>query len=183
MIRLNLGCGRRPETGWVNVDIRPGNGVDVVLDLDPANCLADFATGSVERIRAWGLLEHLWHWENLVHESARVLAPAGSFEIRVPHRMDYVAYHVRHFDENTFNPYRSDYKPRELDLVRRTHAWGSLEFREPYFTLAEMWIEHWVPFSWHVRKYVGVDVSRWPLGRRLNLHVILRRNGTAWTSS
>lgn len=176
-VKLNLGCGRHREPGWINADVRLSDAVDVRLDAEKP---LPFKTRSLAGIRAIGLLEHLWHWENLMMEAARVLHPGADFEISVPHKMDYVAHHVRHFDENTFNPYRSDYVPRELDFVRRPHTWGSLEFQEPFFTLRDLRFEHRVPFSWHLEKYLHVDASRLPLGRKLNLVVILRRNDTPW---
>ncbi len=181
VVRLNLGCGRNPIPGWINVDVRAGPGVDVHADLDGPGCLGEIARdGSVDEVKALGLLEHLPHYENLVLEVARVLRQGGRFEIRVPYRMDYVAYHVRHFDKGTFNPWRSDYAPRELDLVRRPHSYGSLEFSAPYFTEEEKWVQHWIPFSWHVQKYLHLNITKLPLGRRLNLHLILRRNDNPW---
>ncbi len=176
-VKLNIGCGRGPEPGWVNADIRITRGVDIRLNAEKP---LPFKTGSVDGIRALGILEHLFHWENLMEEAARILRPGADFEIRVPYRMDYVAYHVRHFDENTFNPYRSDYFPRELDFVRRKHTWGSLEFQEPYFTLEEMWVQHRVPFSWHLEKYLHLKAWRLPLGPKMNLILTLRRNESAW---
>lgn len=35
-LKLNLGCGRVPLEGHINIDVMPGPGVDVVLDLDRA---------------------------------------------------------------------------------------------------------------------------------------------------
>ncbi len=34
--RLHLGYGRSPLQGWINLDLMPGDGVDVVADLDVA---------------------------------------------------------------------------------------------------------------------------------------------------
>ena len=177
-MRINLGCGHNPIPGWINADIRSGLGVDIVLDAEKP---LPFKTSSIDEIRAFGLLEHLWHWELLMTEAARVLRAGGAFGIRVPYKTDYVPYHVRHFDKNSFNPYRSDYRHRDYDLRRRTHSFASLEFSEPYFTLDEMWVEHWIPFTWHIEKYLRIkNVSRLPIGRRLNLNVTLRRNGEPW---
>lgn len=180
MVKLNLGCGRNPEPGFVNIDIRAATGVDVVRDLDPEGCLHDVPTASVEHVRAFGLLEHLWHWENVVHEVARVLMRHGAFEIRVPYRTDYVAYHVRHFGKDTFNPYRSDWRRRNDFFLPEVPRFGSLEFQEPYFTLKERWTEHHIPLSWHIERYTGINVARLPLGPRLNLRFVLERNETPW---
>lgn len=179
-MRLNLGCGRNPMKGeeWLNADIRVAPGVQCRIDAEKP---LPFKTASVDGVRALGLLEHLWRWEILMTEVARILRSGADFEIKVPYKTDYVAYHVRHFAKDTFNPYRSDYVPIELDFIRRKHVYGSLEFREPYFTLKDMWVEHWVPFSWHVEKYLGINARKLPFGKRVNLCVTLTRNETPWS--
>ncbi|SRR6266516_3132473 len=176
-VRINLGSGRTVEAGWVNADIRKAPGVTVRLDAEKP---LPFRTASVDLLRAHGLLEHLWHWEDLMIEAARVLKPRGRFEIKVPYRIDYAAYHVRYFDKRTFDPYRSDSVQPSSDMIPRRLVFGSLEFREPYFTLAEMWIEHRIPFAWHFRQYLGINAAKLPLGKRLNLFVTLSRNEAPW---
>ena len=182
--RLNLGCGRHPIPGWVNVDVRPGPGVDLTLDLDVPDALASFPTASVEAVRAHGLLEHLWHWEGLVFEVARVLRPGGHFDVRVPYKaaQDYTPYHVRRFDKHSFDPYRSDGYARDYDLRRRVHTSASLEWHRPYFTLAEEGTEHWFPFAWHLAAHTPLKerAYRLPFGPRKVLWFVLRRNATPW---
>jgi predicted SAM-dependent methyltransferase len=82
-IRLNLGCGHLPIDGYVNVDMRPLPGVDVVAGVDqlPAD------EGSVAEIFSAHLLEHfpeeqlrrqlLPYWWSL-------LQPGGTFRAVVP---------------------------------------------------------------------------------------------------
>jgi len=49
MRRLNLGCGRNPFTGWINVDVAALPGVDVVADLNAcAHQSLPFLPNSVE---------------------------------------------------------------------------------------------------------------------------------------
>ncbi len=179
-MKLNLGSGRVPKKDFVNIDIRDGQGIDIRSDLDVPDSLAMIRTASVDEVHALGILEHLPHWENLLLEIARVLRPHGHVLVRVPYGMDYVAYHVRHFDRNTFNPFRSDYVHIDDDLIARKKTWGSLEFREPYFILERRWIQHFVPFAYHAKKYFGIDVTKLPVGKRLNLMFELRRNETTW---
>ena len=181
-MKLNLGCGRHPMPGWVNIDIRDGPGVDYRIDLDKPNALQEFGTGEVTQVRALGIFEHLWHWEDLMLEIARVLKPgAGLVEIRVPYKNDYVAYHVRHFDMYTFDPFRSDFLRKGYDLRRHKPEFGSLEFGEPYFILANLWVEHFYPFAWHLAKYgLGDRAYKLPLGKAINLNVTLKRNERPW---
>ena len=55
--RLNIGCGRRPVSGAVNLDVSEGLGADVVHDL---NCLPwPFADDTFDEVHAY---EHRWAW-------------------------------------------------------------------------------------------------------------------------
>ena len=183
-IRLNLGCGRNPIPGYVNIDNREGPGVDRTMDLDRPNSLSEFATGSVEVAKAHGLLEHPWHWENLVEEVGRVLLPGGIFDVRVPFKtsQDYTPYHVRRFDKHSFDQYRADAVRLDYDLVRRRHTSASLEFSHPYFTLDRLTTEHWFPFAWHLATHtpLGQGAYRLPFGPRRVLCFVLRRNSEPW---
>jgi len=98
-VRLNLGSGRRPRTGWVNVDLHE-RGADLQLDLrEPL----PFRDASVAEIAAEDLLDHLSYpnliestaWEletpqtrsealGLLRECHRVLVAGGRLEIVVP---------------------------------------------------------------------------------------------------
>lgn len=105
-VRLNLGCGRRPREGWVNVDSAELPGVDYVVDLDGGNGagwshshtlvqLASALNGehskigdsydTVDEFYMSHVLEHLHHPLPLM-ESCWVLAKPGAlFTILCPH--------------------------------------------------------------------------------------------------
>ncbi len=82
-LRLNLGAGAAPRSGYVNVDIQPFDGTDVLAH--PAGL--PFETDSVAEIRAVHLLDHysldegrgtlLPHW-------VRILRPSGTLTVVVP---------------------------------------------------------------------------------------------------
>jgi SAM-dependent methyltransferase len=82
-MRLNLGCGTRPEYGWNNVDIVDLPGVDEVWDLDVTpwpwidECCA--------LIRARHVFEHLADPVGFMRESWRVLVPGGELNIVSPY--------------------------------------------------------------------------------------------------
>jgi predicted SAM-dependent methyltransferase len=59
-LKLNLGCGRSPQPGWVNVDIARIPGVDVVADLDDCRTQPlPFAESSVSQMQMLHVLEHM----------------------------------------------------------------------------------------------------------------------------
>jgi len=80
--RLNLGCGTKIRKHFINIDIRPLPGVDIVADVRKL----PFEDESCSKIIADDILEHLptpdipstlLHWYNL-------LAPGGKLIIKTP---------------------------------------------------------------------------------------------------
>jgi ubiquinone/menaquinone biosynthesis C-methylase UbiE len=83
---LNLGCGRSPQPGWVNVDIARIPGVDVVADLD--NCRTQplpFADNSVSQFQMLHVLEHIKDTLALMQELYRIAEPGAQLVIRSPY--------------------------------------------------------------------------------------------------
>lgn len=94
--KLNLGCGKdiRPAAeGWVNMDIAPLPGVDVVHDL--LEFPWPFEDASVDHVFASHVMEHVPHFvpafprKNgflvVMEELHRILRPGGTVEIVSPH--------------------------------------------------------------------------------------------------
>lgn len=89
-MKLNLGAGKKSLPGWVNVDIYPGDGIDVALDLSLApKCYATFPDGAAEEILAKHFIEHLTplEWVATLPEWHRILAPGGVLTIECPDAM------------------------------------------------------------------------------------------------
>jgi SAM-dependent methyltransferase len=82
LIKLNLGCGPHILDGYVNADIVPLPGVDIVTDLDQAWPWED---ESAEYILASHLFEHVNDSILFMREAHRVLAEDGILDIRVPY--------------------------------------------------------------------------------------------------
>lgn len=82
-MRLNLGCGQRPNPGWVNVDRVPLPEVDVVHDLDVLPWPWD--DGVAEAIVAQDVFEHVADPIGFMTESHRILTPGGTLSIKSPH--------------------------------------------------------------------------------------------------
>lgn len=80
--RLNLGSGTDVRPGWVNLDIAPLPGVDVVHDL--SELPLPFPDASFSTIVAKDILEHL-DWIPVLRELHRILRPGGRLEITSPH--------------------------------------------------------------------------------------------------
>jgi len=81
--KLNLGCGNEILKDWVNHDLNPLQGVDVIHDL---NVLPwPFQSNSFEEIRMFHVLEHLKDTVQAMEELHRICKPGGKVSIRVPY--------------------------------------------------------------------------------------------------
>lgn len=130
--RLNLGCGRYPKDGFLNVDWVKTPGVDVVHDL--TRLPYPFDSGHFSVIEADHVLEHLPEVFEVMAELHRLLRPGGRLILRVPHFSRGFSHpeHKRGFDA-TF-PYYFDpnfpggYTGTHFECEKVTMRW----FAQPY---------------------------------------------------
>lgn len=110
--KLNLGCGRDIYDDYVNMDIVPGDGVDVIADLEK---VLPFADNSFDEIYADNVLEHVRNLNGLLRELHRICRKGGSIIVIVPHFSFFGSFtdptHKRFFGYHTFDYYteKSDY--------------------------------------------------------------------------
>ena len=82
-IKLNLGCGKDIQEGYINIDIRELPGVDLVRDLREPLPYNDYC---IDEIRAIDVLEH-FSWrdtDRIFKDWVRVLKPGGLIIVCVP---------------------------------------------------------------------------------------------------
>ncbi|MFC9278889.1 glycosyltransferase [Streptomyces collinus] len=113
LLALDLGAAHRKPPGYLGVDQRQGEGVDIVATLPGRLDLAD---GSVGLMRAVDFLEYVPAKVPLINELYRLLAPGGMLLTMTPSADGRGAYqdptHVAHYNENSFwyytdNQYRT----------------------------------------------------------------------------
>lgn len=85
MIQINVGCGEFRAEGWLNVDIYSGDEgpqPDIIASAEDL----PFGTGTVDRIYAGHILEHiaLEKVPEILEEFKRVLAPTGGLLVVGP---------------------------------------------------------------------------------------------------
>lgn len=102
-MKLDLGGGRSPMKGYINIDLCPT--ADLQIDLEKA-CLP-FKDSEVDEIRAKDILEHIRNLLPLLNECWRVLKLGGKMYIEVPRHDSAEAVidptHVRFFHWFTFD--------------------------------------------------------------------------------
>ena len=163
MTMLNLGCGKDVRKGWVNIDWKPGPGVNIVQDITAP---LPFKDGSVKEVRAFSVMEHIADWEAVLVEVHRVLKIGGFAKIHVPYGLNCNTYHRRFFDESTMNGFLVD--SSEFQGPNATTLEGM-----PGFRLARLEIERkpFYPYAWHLKKYLGLPY----IGRKWAITFILQK--------
>ncbi len=133
-IRLNIGCGRDVQAGWVNIDLVPLPGVDIVFDLETCREVRlPLKDDSVSEIRLFHVIEHIQDTLGLMEELYRVAADGCLCIIRVPHGASDEAWtdptHRRPWFPGSFGffsqphywradyGYRGDWQPQKVQLL------------------------------------------------------------------
>lgn len=82
--KYNIGCGRTKLDGYVNVDINPGENVDVVCDIRTG--LLQFPTGESDEILCFHTIEHLERHviPVVLHHFSRMLQIGGKLVLSFP---------------------------------------------------------------------------------------------------
>ncbi len=132
---LNLGCGKKPISGYLNVDIYGG---DIIANAESL----PFRNESFNFILASHVLEHVSNLQNSMKEIHRILKPGGILEARVPTGLKtiYNPFHVRSFDLHTLKGFC-----REGDR--------SYEEQSLFIFLESVITSHILPFAYHLQKY------------------------------
>ncbi|MFJ3233532.1 glycosyltransferase [Streptomyces sp. NPDC086787] len=109
LVALDLGAAVRKPPGYVGVDRRPGDGVDIVAALPERLDLPDDSVGLV---RAVDFLEYVPDKVPLINELYRLLAPGGMLLTMTPSSDGRGAHqdpsHSAYYNENSFWYYTDD---------------------------------------------------------------------------
>jgi predicted SAM-dependent methyltransferase len=112
--KLNVGCGRNTQPGWVNLDSFPLPGVDIVADLERcADTPLPLATASVDEFLLSHVLEHIRNVLPMMQELHRVATPNATMTVRVPYGSSDDAFedptHVRNIFVGSFGYFSQPY--------------------------------------------------------------------------
>ena len=82
-LKLNLGCGYKPQEGFINCDYMDGPGVQAVFDVQKKPW--PFDDNSVGVVTSYHMLEHLSDWQTFFEELWRVCAPGANLSFQLPY--------------------------------------------------------------------------------------------------
>lgn len=134
--KLHLGCGRDVLPGWVNLDLHPGPGIDVVANLDECGTTPlPFDDNTFDELLGSHLIEHLRNPLELMQELHRISKAGATATFKTPYGSSDDAFedptHVRQYFRNSWGyfsqpfywradyQYRGDWKPQKLILAVR----------------------------------------------------------------
>lgn len=87
---LDIGCSNNKRPGTIGVDISPATQADVIHDLNAFPY--PFATGSIDKVYAYHIIEHLNDPREFIKEIYRILKPGATAIFETPHFSSRVAY-------------------------------------------------------------------------------------------
>lgn len=114
-LKLDLACGINKKEGFTGVDICPGEGVDVVHDLESFPW--PFEDNSVDEVSMMNYIEHVKDLMGFMNELHRVMKSGAKCEVTAPYWSSIRAWqdptHIRPINEATFLYYNKDWRERE----------------------------------------------------------------------
>ena len=106
--KLNLGCGNRRMKGYVNLDLLPNKGVDIVWDMN--NTPYPFTEDTFIEVCADHSLEHCYNFHEIMVELHRICKPKAKLFIEVPYYVSITALatpeHKTFFTTKSFNYFK-----------------------------------------------------------------------------
>lgn len=129
LIKVELGCGKTKNEGYIGIDRFPLPGVDIVADLNDKIPMED---NSVDVLFACHSLEHFEDLSHIMEEIYRVCKPEAIIHILAPYYNTTTNlanhYHVQVFNEETFRFFCADEENHFIDkedwYCPHAIAWG-----------------------------------------------------------
>lgn len=160
-MKLNLGCGKKPMEGFVNVDYYDSCDMRVDLNVFPW----PWENDSIEEVYSCHWLEHVEDYERTIRETFRILRPNGVLHCRVPHHRapsSVVMAHKWRF---------STYTPRDLCAVlpyqfegRQLFHNGRVRLNYPHSRALRImisWMANRRPLEWDILGLPCEEVEFW----------------------
>lgn len=94
-LNLNIGCGKDIRKNYINIDLKKGKGVNLVINLNKNRIIKYFKKGTVDHILCSHLLEHLIDPVIFMQDCYKILKKQGTMEVRLPTTLRTGIFHMR----------------------------------------------------------------------------------------
>lgn len=152
--KLHLGCGKNILEGWINLDKKAREGVDIVADLDNCHQVAlPFEENSISEFFGRHSLEHIHNLLPLMQELYRIATPNATAIFHMPYGASDNAWedplNVRAFFINSFGffsqpfywlndyGYQGDWQPDQLILRVNKKKYEGVDAKEIFDDVLE----------------------------------------------
>ena len=155
-MKLNIGCGKDVQEGYINIDLNSDD--RRVLKLDLCKPLP-FDTNSIDAILAIKVFEHLLNYQDTFNECMRVLKPNGLLVINVPCGPNGNPNHLRYIFEDSFDYLIGDHTGEYgFQFINGGQRSGVTEYKT---------VTRWspIPFKYHLKKYLGLPQNWWAIAK------------------
>jgi predicted SAM-dependent methyltransferase len=143
--KLHLGCGKTILKEWINLDIRKGQGVDIVADLEMCSEIPlPFEDNSIDEFYASHLIEHIHFTLSLMQELHRIAKNDSKAVFRLQYGLSDDKYVVKPYFLDSFacfsQPYywradygyKGDWKTEKISLFISQAVYKKKSFHEIY---------------------------------------------------
>jgi predicted SAM-dependent methyltransferase len=150
-MKLHLGCGAKRIDGYINVDSRPTDAVDIIAD---ARVLEDFEEDSADVIYVCHVLEHFSRWEHMgaLKRWYDILKPGGILRIAVPDFEKVVEHYLKFGEARKL----SGIMYGRQDYPENNHCW-CWDFRELTKDLQEVGFSNIERYDWKKTDHSHID--------------------------
>lgn len=174
-VRINIGAGVRPLEGFINQDLYPYEGVEMVFDLNKKWKIDD---DSVDEYLCLHTLEHLDDPIHFFAEVQRTLKVGGKITIEVPYGWNETAMgdptHKRPYLASTFSSFTHARQAENSWNPQHDPSRFPYQFKINY---AHMLVEHRIK-KWPLWKYWALPASRYFLNIISAIRVEMERTLT-----
>jgi len=152
-MRLNLGCGKKPIDGSINLDVSADVGADVVHDLNETPW--PFVNDTFEEIHAYDVLEHVHDVVIALEEIHRIARPGAVLHVTVPHFSCANAFtdvtHRHWFGWRSFDVFDSDSELAHYSRARFKRLHTRISFDRSVVNLATFRLANRWPYEYERR--------------------------------
>jgi SAM-dependent methyltransferase len=150
---LNLGCGRKPMAGAVNLDMSPNVGADVVHNL--ATIPWPLPAETFREVYAFDVIEHLEDIVGTMEEIHRVCQQGARVHITVPHFSSANAFtdptHRHQFSYFTFDYFDPDHGLAFYSHARFNRSHRQIVFYPSWTNKIISRLANWRPLAYEQR--------------------------------